>query len=83
MGMEGGALCWPIQVLTGMVHLKLLRLISVDLLCSGTSILLTTYRDKDDALNFIAAGGKNLCYKVMHYLTKLSCLHVRCNWRTL
>lgn len=30
------------------------------LYCSGSNILLSTYRDKEDALNYIAAGG--LCY---------------------
>ena len=25
--------------------------------CSGTTILLASYRDRDDALNYIAAGG--------------------------
>ena len=32
-------------------------MITTSLLCSGTNILMTAYRDRDDAFNYIAAGG--------------------------
>lgn len=51
-------------------------------LCSGTTILLTSYRDKDDALNYIAAGGMHviLLYVYVHHSSVIVAID-RCNWR--
>lgn len=52
------------------------------LYCSGSNILLSTYRDKEDALNYIAAGG--LCYSRLNVNPPIiSCASIILDWFTL
>ena len=47
--------------------------------CSGSAILLTAYRDKEDSLNYVGAGGVSACMQATCYcVCMLLCVYATC-----
>lgn len=55
MGVEDRTLCWSFQVKYSLTHEIVLHFMVC--LCSGIAVLIRAYRDKDDSINYMGAGG--------------------------